>query len=74
MSSTPLSELLKLEPVERAELALALWGSLTNSERDAGFVLTPEQETELNRRWAEHLEDPSSAVPWNVVSRKLENG
>jgi putative addiction module component (TIGR02574 family) len=73
MSSTPLSELLKLEPFERAELALAFWDSLTNPERVARVELTPEQKTILERRWAEHLEDPSSALPWDVVSCKVES-
>ena len=74
MQSTPLSELLKLRPDARAELAMALWESLTDKERDAGLELTPAQEAELDRRWAEHLENPDSAVPWDVVRRKLQDG
>ena len=74
MSSTPLSELLKLDPAERAELALALWESLTDTERNVRLELTPEQEAELDRRWAEHLENPGSAIPWEIVRRKLEDG
>lgn len=72
MSSIPLSELLKLDPARRAELALALWESLTEAERGSNFDLTPEEEAELDRRWAEHLKNPSSAVPWEVVSRRLD--
>jgi putative addiction module component (TIGR02574 family) len=71
MPSSPLSELLKLPPEARAELAMALWESLTDAERDARLALTPEQEAELDRRWAEHLKDPASAVPWEEVRRKL---
>jgi putative addiction module component (TIGR02574 family) len=74
MSSIPLSELLKLEPARRAELALVFWESLSEAERGANFDLVPEEEAELNRRWSEHLEDPGSAVPWEVVSRKLDTG
>ena len=65
---------LKLRPDERAELAMALWESLTDVERDAELTLTPEQEVELDRRWVEHLEDPGSAIPWDVVRRKLLRG
>ncbi len=72
MQSVPLSELLKLQPGERAELAMALWESLTDVERDAELTLTAAQETELDRRWAEHLENPGSAIPWEVVRRKLQ--
>ena len=74
MSSIPLSELLKLDPAERAELALALWESLTDTERNVRLELTSEQKAELDRRWAEHLENPGSAIPWEIVRRKLENG
>jgi putative addiction module component (TIGR02574 family) len=63
--------LLKLSANERADLALALWESLADAEREAEFTLSAEQEAELDRRWAEHLRDPSSAVPWEEVRRKL---
>ena len=71
MMTNTLSELLKLPPRERAELAMALWESLTDAEREAELVLTPEQETELDRRLAEHIANPASAVPWEEVRRKL---
>ena len=71
MSSSTLSQLLKLPADERAELAMALWDSLTDTEREGEMVLTPEQKAELDRRWAEHLENPGSAVPWSEVRWKL---
>ncbi len=71
MPSSPLSQLLKLPPGDRAELAMALWESLTDTEREGELVLTDEQRTELDRRWAEHLEHPESAIPWSEVRRKL---
>lgn len=71
MPTTPLSELLKLPAETRAELAMALWDSLTPAEREADLALTPAQETELDRRWAEHLRHPESAVPWDDVLRRL---
>ncbi|HMH51075.1 MAG TPA: addiction module protein [Candidatus Acidoferrum sp.] len=71
MASVELSNLLRLPPQERAELAMALWESLTDAERDAELALSAEQEAELDRRWAEHLADPSSAVPWEEVRKKL---
>ena len=71
MCAQPLSELFKLPASERAELAMALWESLTDAERDAELTLTPEQAAELDRRWAEHLADPSSATPWEEVRRML---
>ena len=74
MESTVISELLKLPPVERAELAITLWESLSDSERDVALELTPELAAELDRRWAEHLEDPDSAIPWSEVQRELMGG
>ena len=71
MPSSPLAQLLKLPPGDRAELAMALWESLTETEREGEFGLTDEQRAELDRRWAEHVENPGSAVPWSEVRRKL---
>lgn len=71
MDSTTLSQLLSLPASDRAELAMALWESLSESEQDAQFTLTDEQIAELDRRWAEHLKNPNSAVPWSEVRHKL---
>jgi putative addiction module component (TIGR02574 family) len=71
MATSPLSQLLKLPAGDRAALAMALWESLTDSEREGAFELSDEQRAELDRRWAEHLENPHSAVPWSEVRRKL---
>ena len=74
MSATDLAELLKLPPGDRAELAMALWESLTDEERDAELELGPQQRTELDRRWAEHLANPGSAISWDDVRRRLDDG
>jgi putative addiction module component (TIGR02574 family) len=71
MLSDTLDELLKLPPDERVELALALWESLDDHDREAEVALRPEHRLELDRRFAAHLDDPGSAVPWEVVRRKL---
>ena len=72
MPSSNLANLLKLPADERAELAMALWDSLTDHERDS--ALSSEQKAELDRRWADHLANPESAIPWEEVRRKLRNG
>jgi len=69
--SPSLSELLKLPAGERAELAMALWESLPEAEREGELELTPEQAAELDRRWTEHVQQPESAIPWEEVRRKL---
>ena len=70
MSSVSFSELLKLPPGERAELAMNLWESLSTAEREAELALSPAQAAELDRRWKEHLEGRNTAVPWDEVRRK----
>lgn len=75
MESSTLSQLLKLPADDRAELAMALWDSLSDSERETEHALTDAQATEIDRRWAEHLANPGSAVPWSELRRKLfKNG
>ena len=68
MSSSPLSELLRLPAGDRAELAMALWDSLT--EFGAGSARAHAQRAELDRRWAAHM-TPASSIDWVDVRRKL---
>lgn len=74
MLPNTLSELLKLPASDRAEIAMALWESLDDADREAELRLTPEQEAELDRRLAEHLANPGSAIPWDELRRKLARG
>ena len=71
MESSTLSQLLKLPACDRIGLAMTLWESLSDTEREIELGLTDEQAVEIDRRWAEHLADPDSAVPWSEVRRKL---
>jgi len=71
MLSNTLAELLKLSAKERIEIAMALWDSLTDDEREAEMILTPEQAAELDRRLADHLANPGTGIPWDDVRRKL---
>ena len=73
MPSTNLANLLKLPADEGAELAMALWESLNDQERESELELTPDQKAELDRRYAEHLANPTSAIPWEEVHRKLRD-
>jgi putative addiction module component (TIGR02574 family) len=62
------AELMELTPQERIELVEDLWDSI--DQRDMP-PLTPEQQQELDRRYAEHLRDPSSALEWEEVKARL---
>ena len=67
-------KLLQLPAGDRVDLAMALWDSLTIAQQEAEFDLTPEQRAELDSRLAEHIADPTLAVPWDVVRRKILRG
>jgi putative addiction module component (TIGR02574 family) len=71
MAPETLNALLKLSPQDRAALAMALWESLDDSEREKELSLTGKQVAEIDRRLAEHLADPDSAISWNKIRRKL---
>ena len=71
MATTPLSDLLSLPADKRANLAIALWESLSESEREQALPVSPELAAELDRRWADHLAHPEAGVPWEQVLKKL---
>ena len=71
MLPNTLAELLKLSVSDRVEIAMALWESLSETERAEQLPLAVEQEAELDRRLAEHIANPASAVPWDEVRKKL---
>ena len=71
MPSNPLTELLKLPAGDRADLAMVLWESLDDEERGGQLRLSEVDRAELDRRWAEHLQNPGSGVAWSVVRSKL---
>lgn len=71
--SPTLAGLLKLPAGDRVKLAMVLWESLEERDRAAELPLTPKQRAEIDRRLAEHADDPDTAVPWAEVRRKLRS-
>jgi putative addiction module component (TIGR02574 family) len=65
-----LAELLELSPAERIQLAEDLWDSVVASPETMPS-LTAEQVAELERRLAEHIRNPSSAIPWEEARARL---
>lgn len=49
-----------------------LEGLPVEEETNAGPNLSPAQITELERRLAEHLADPDSAIPWSEVKQGIK--
>jgi len=74
MAPEVMEALLKLPSHERADLAMALWESLDEADREASVDLTPELAAELDRRFAEHLANPSTGIPWEEVRKKFVGG
>jgi putative addiction module component (TIGR02574 family) len=69
MAKVSIPDLMKLSVEERIKLAEDLWDSIQESP-DA-LPLTAAQQAEVERRLAEHLQEPGSAVPWGEVRKRL---
>lgn len=67
-----LEELKKLPLAERLQIVEELTISIHEEQSD--FVESPELIEELQRRYAEYLADPSSAIPWETVKAQLLSG
>lgn len=67
-------EHLQLPMGERVALAMALWDSLDEVGRSDALPMDAELRTELDRRWAAHLQNPTAAVPWEQVQSQLGLG
>jgi len=65
-----LTELLKLTPAERLQLAEDLWDSVAAKPEDLP-PLTDIQRAEIDRRLEDHRRDPSSAANWDEVRARL---
>jgi putative addiction module component (TIGR02574 family) len=68
MNKSLLNELLELTPAERIELAEDLWDSIAPEDMPP---LTEEQRQETERRYAEHVRNPSRASSWEDARARL---
>ena len=50
---------------------MSLLESLSDLEREGQLDLSEAERAELDRRWAEHVANPESAIPWSVVRSRL---
>ncbi|CAK6694797.1 hypothetical protein IFHNHDMJ_01698 [Synechococcus sp. CBW1107] len=74
MAFAPMSDPLQLHQSERLALAIALWDSLEDQDRDGALSVDPALCAELDRRLASHLDNPDAAVPWDQVRSQLGLG
>ena len=67
MRRNPHFDFSHLSAPDRVQLALDLWESLEDSERETAFPMTPELAAELDRRVAEMDADGDPGQPWEEV-------
>jgi putative addiction module component (TIGR02574 family) len=67
--ANPAPEYRKLPIPERIQLVEEIWDSIAQDAK--ALPLSDDLRTELDRRWAEHERDPSSAIPWDQVRSEL---
>jgi putative addiction module component (TIGR02574 family) len=65
----PARDYRKLPIPERLQLVEEIWNSIAEDAKV--LPLTDDQRAELDRRWAEHERDPSTAIPWDQVRSEL---
>ncbi len=71
MSNHPLLkvEISQLSVSERIQLAEDLWDSIIDKQED--LPLDPVQQQELDRRLAQHRQDPNAGSTWETVKQRL---
>ena len=65
MNTQLLQQVSVLDIEEQIELVEAIWNNIVS--RSASPSLTDAQKTELDRRLANHLENPNDVVSWSEV-------
>jgi putative addiction module component (TIGR02574 family) len=69
MKSIDLDAILDLDVDERIALAQAIWDSVAAESPPP--QLNCQQKSEIERRIAEHMRDPSTAIPWETALARL---
>ena len=69
MENVSLSDVFQLPIEERIRLAQAIWDSVAS--KPGQIPLTKAQVRELDRCYAEYLEDPDEGLPWSEVKARL---
>jgi putative addiction module component (TIGR02574 family) len=65
-------EIEQLSVAERLRLAEEIWDSIAATPER--LPVTEAQRAELDRRLAQHEQEPSRAIPWEEVRAKLQRG
>jgi putative addiction module component (TIGR02574 family) len=68
MNKALLKELLELSPADRLQLVEDLWDSIEPGDL---APLTDEQKQEIERRYADHVANPTKSSKWEDVKARL---
>lgn len=71
--STVTPDFKKLPISERIQLVEDIWDSIAEESPDS-LKLSESERAELHRRYAAHLANPSTSIPWEQVRAKLFKG
>jgi putative addiction module component (TIGR02574 family) len=72
MDETLVTELLKLTPAERIQLAEELWDSVAADPENLP-ALSDAQRAEIQRRLDEHDRDPTTPIAWEELRARLRS-
>ena len=67
-----LEQIRQMPVSQRIQLVEDIWDTMVAD--DADFPLSSEQLSELDKRRAEMIADPSIGIPWNVAKARLLAG
>ena len=71
MVKIDMDAIMRLTVAERVRLVQDIWDTLQPTAEE--LPLSEEQRSIIDRRLAEHQQDPDSAVPWEEVKARLES-
>ncbi len=65
-----MAAVLALSPSERLQLIGDIWDTLADDPE--ALAITDEEREELDRRLHDYQSDPSTAIPWEEVRKRIE--
>lgn len=72
--NSPVAAFKSLPVSERIQLVEDIWDSIAEETPGGTLHLTTSEQAELNTRYAAHLADPVTSVPWSEVRATLFKG
>lgn len=74
LMNTSVAAFKSLPVSERIQLVEDIWDSIAEETPGGALHLTATEQAELQTRYAAHLDDPQTSVPWSEVRAALFKG